>query len=264
LRPSGRSLNTAADRRSGLDDASDSVKPKAIVTTSWDDGHRLDSRLADLLAEYGLPGTFYVSPRDAEFEPGDRLARSQVINLSQGFEIGAHTMTHPRLTRLGKSAAQREIIDSKCYLEDAVGRAVDSFCYPYGLFGSEHVQIVHDAGFRYARTVRRFARSTGSDRLRAPTTVHAYSHLVDIPQAIALGRFNPMTSWDMYAHWDRLAMHLFDGVLERGGVFHLWGHSWEIDRNNEWDALRRVLSYISNRSEVIYLVNGQLPTGDVT
>ena len=264
MRPGGRSLDTAVDGRSRLDDVSDSAKPKAIVTTSWDDGHRLDSRLAGLLAEYELPGTFYVSPRDAEFEPDDRLARSQLIDLSQGFEIGAHTMTHPRLTKLGMVAARREIVDSKFYLEDAVGRGVNSFCYPYGLFGSEHVQIVHDAGFRYARTVRRFARSTGSDQLRAPTTVHAYSHLVDIPQAIARGRFNPMASWDMYAHWDRLAEHLFDEVLAKGGVFHLWGHSWEIDKNNEWDTLRRVFSYISHRSGVTYLVNGQLPSGAVT
>jgi peptidoglycan/xylan/chitin deacetylase (PgdA/CDA1 family) len=188
---------------------------------------------------------------------------SELVKIAQGFEIGAHTMTHPRLTKLANSAAQREIVDSKLYLEDAVGRAVNSFCYPYGLFGSEHVKIVQDAGFRYARTVRRFSRSMGSDQLQAPTTVHAYSHLVDIPQAIAFGRFNPMTSWNMYANWGRLAEHLFDEVLEKGGVFHLWGHSWEISKNNDWDTLRRVFDYISHRSEVTYLVNGQLGSGAV-
>ena len=31
------------------------TSPKAVVTTSWDDRHRLDSRLTELLAEYGAP-----------------------------------------------------------------------------------------------------------------------------------------------------------------------------------------------------------------
>ena len=30
----------------------------AYITTSWDDGHPLDFRVAELLAKYGLPGTF--------------------------------------------------------------------------------------------------------------------------------------------------------------------------------------------------------------
>lgn len=240
--------------------ADGSAKPRVVVTTSWDDGHRLDSRLAEFLAEYQLPGTFYVSPRDAEFDPRDRLDDSEVVCLAQGFEIGAHTLTHPRLTRLDESAAQSEIADSKAYLEDITGRPVNSFCYPYGLFSPEHVQIVHSAGFRYARTVQRFSKGAGADPLQAPTTVHAYSHLIDIPQAIAYSKFNPVTAWDVYSHWDRLAEHLFDEVLTKGGVFHLWGHSWEIDKNKDWSALRRVFDYISHRSGVAYVVNGDLPS----
>lgn len=235
----------------------------AIVTTSWDDGHRLDTRLAELLAGYQLPGTFYVSPRDAEFDPGDRLADSEVASLAEGFEIGAHTLTHPRLTQLDKSAASKEITDSKAYLEDVTGHEVNSFCYPYGLFNSEHVEIVRQAGFRYARTVQRFATGTGAGPLQAPTTVHAYSHRVDVPQAIAHAKFNPAAAWDLYSHWDRMAERLFDEVLLTRGVFHLWGHSWEVDRNKDWAALRRVFDYISGRPDVAYLTNGQLQSAGV-
>ena len=258
MRSDRSSADLAVNSGEHLHDAANSAKPRVVVTTSWDDGHRLDSRLAELLAEYQLPGTFYVSPRDAEFESRDRLADSAVVSLGQDFEIGAHTLTHPRLTTLDEGTAQREITDSKTYLEDITGRPVNSFCYPYGLFSPAHVQLVHNAGFRYARTVERFAKGTGADLLQAPTTVHAYSHRVDLPQAIAYGKFNPVAAWDMYAHWDRLAEHLFDEVLAKGGVFHLWGHSWEIDKNKDWAALRRVFDYISHRSEVTYVVNGDL------
>ncbi len=40
---------------------------KKIVTTSWDDGHKLDLKLAHLLQKYNMPATFYVSPECREF-----------------------------------------------------------------------------------------------------------------------------------------------------------------------------------------------------
>lgn len=36
------------------------VWPATYITTSWDDGHPLDLRVAELLSEYHLQGTFYV------------------------------------------------------------------------------------------------------------------------------------------------------------------------------------------------------------
>lgn len=230
--------------------------PRVIVTTSWDDGHQLDLRLAELLTEFDIPGTFYISPFDAEFLTADRLTDPQVADLAQHFEIGAHTLTHPRLPTLSRQAAGEEIVNSKTYLEDITGSVVSSFCYPGGAYNPEHVQMVREAGFSYARTVERFSRDAGADPFRAPTTVHAYSHLVDIPQAVHYGKLKPAATWGMYSHWERLAERLFDEVLAKGGVFHLWGHSWEVERNNDWPALRRILKYISRRPGVSYVVNG--------
>ena len=159
---------------------------RIIVTTSWDDGHCLDVRLAEILEEHELPGTFYIAPASAEIAPADRLSRSDITAISKKFEIGAHTFTHPRLTSLTEAAARQEIIGSRSYLEDLTGRQMRSFCYPGGVFSPEHVHQVRDAGFTYARTVQRFALDAGSDPLRSPTTVHAYRHLVDITPAFRL------------------------------------------------------------------------------
>ena len=54
-------------------------------------------------------------------------------------------------------------------------------------------------------------------------------------------------------------MRLFDRVLNMGGVFHLWGHSWEISQHNQWAALERVLAYVAHRPGVRYLTNGAIP-----
>ena len=117
---------------------------------------------------------------------------------------------------------------------------------------------MREAGFSYARTVRRFSLDAGSDPLRSPTTVQAYRHLVDAGPALAYARLQPVAAWSLYRHWDRLAMRLFDRVLEAGGVFHLWGHSWEVAQRGWWGDLRRVCEYIAGRPGVRYLDNGAM------
>ena len=91
---------------------------KVIVTTSWDDGHQLDLRLAQLLQDAGLKGTFYISPGNRELPERDRLNSQQVSDLSSAFEIGAHTLTHPRLPKVSLVDARREIAGSKVALEE--------------------------------------------------------------------------------------------------------------------------------------------------
>lgn len=231
-----------------------------IVTTSWDDGHRLDLRLAELLDEFGVTGTFYIAPHSEELAPINRLTAPETATISERFEIGAHTLTHPRLTNLSRTAAWHEIVDSRSYLEDVTGQAISTFCYPKGIYGPEHVQMVREAGFIYARTVRRFALRAATDPLLSPTTVHAYCHQVDVAPVIRYARLNPAKAWLLYRNWDRLAMYLFDEALNDGGVFHLWGHSWEVDENNHWKPLRKLLEYIAHRPDVRYLPNSAIPT----
>ena len=101
---------------------------ECFVTTSWDDGHVLDLRLAKLLKKYQLAGTFYVSPFDREFMLEQRLDVEQIRLLSKDFEIGAHTMTHPLLTTIPDEEAATEIRESKTYLEAIIGKPVTSFC----------------------------------------------------------------------------------------------------------------------------------------
>ena len=74
---------------------------RTFVTTSWDDGHPLDLRVAELLAKSGLTGTFYV-PRSSQ-KPV--MNRSQIRELSNSFEIGAHTLEHVMIDRLSDREA---------------------------------------------------------------------------------------------------------------------------------------------------------------
>ena len=43
------------------------------------------------------------------------------------------------------------------------------------------------------------------------------------------------------ADWVRLGRSLVTCALECGGVFHLWGHSWEVEREGQWQRLEEIL-----------------------
>ena len=229
---------------------------KLVVTTSWDDGHVDDVRLATLLKKYGLQGTFYIAPRDHHIAPQNRLTPEQTRELSQDFEIGAHTMTHPLFSEISDAQVRAEMAESKTYLEKTIGRPVVSFCYPSGNFNTRHEKIVEEEGFILARTVRRFVTQPLETPFALDTTLHTYRHWSDLFPI--LGAVGPFKFLSCYLNWDQLAITLFDRALFTGGVFHLWGHSWEIDAHRDWDRLERVFAHISGHAEVHYKTNAEL------
>ncbi len=89
------------------------------------------------------------------------------------------------------------------------------------------------------------------------TTVQARPHVRDWPKVAVLNGFRPVRS-ARCTDWATLAIALFDRVLATGGVFHLWGHSWEVDRLGQWDRLTRVLDHIAHREGVSYTSNAGL------
>lgn len=218
---------------------------KKIVTTSWDDGHKLDLKLAHLLQKYNVPGTFYVSPANKEFSKEDLLSEQEIQSLSESFEIGGHTLHHPNLAQVPLDFAIDDIKAGKDNLESILGKKLQSFAYPYGAYTEQVQRAVRDLGFTVARTTKRFSIASSSEYSALPTTVHVYTHLSDILQ---LPKYRTL-------QWQKLAMYFFDQTMENGGVFHLWGHSWEVDKNNEWENLEVVLEHISNRKSVEYVNN---------
>ncbi|WP_330455739.1 polysaccharide deacetylase family protein [Streptomyces sp. NBC_00820] len=233
--------------------------PAVVVTTSWDDGHRLDPRLAGLLEKYGVPATFYIAPRNIEFDAADRLPPSGIRELAdRGFEIGGHTLSHRRLPLIPEAEAREEIEAGKAELEDVTGAEVTSFCYPRGEYRPVHVRQAAKARFTLARTVVRGSLGTGP-LMEAATTVNAYAHRVDVPLVLRLAAGNPAKAARMYLNWDELAIHWFELCRRDGGVYHLWGHSWEVDERGDWDRLERVLAHIGGRTDVRYVTNGELP-----
>lgn len=93
-------------------------------------------------------------PHDLGNEVG--LSWDEIREMSNnGITFGAHTVTHPILTKLPLEEARREILDSKKRIEGEVGQAVTAFAYPNGEppdFNNEIQQILKQDGFLCAVT----------------------------------------------------------------------------------------------------------------
>ena len=230
---------------------------KLIFTTSWDDGHVLDLKLAKLLKKYNIAATFYISPNNHEFSKKNLLSDKEIKTLSKDFEIGAHTMTHPHLTKISKSRIDYEIKQSKIYLEQIIDKTVSAFCYPYGDYNYEVESLVKNNGFKLARTTKRYSFSSGNNFFELPTTFHAYNHFTDIRKIVLFGGMNFGKTFS-YKDWDKLAIDLIDFAHNEGENFHLWGHSWELEKYNGWNQLENVFKYVTKRREVVFKTNSEL------
>jgi peptidoglycan-N-acetylglucosamine deacetylase len=236
-----------------------------LITTSWDDGHPSDLRLADLLIEAGLAATFYL-PRCSQRETLNEKATSE---LAKRFEIGAHTLDHLALTTLELSKARQQTADSKSWIEDITGIPCDMFCPPLGKFNASHVEVMKQCGFIGFRTVELGSvrpMVKGSNFVELPTTVQAHPHTNFAYLKNATRRFRLRTIVDTLSlwrerDWQVRAARLLKKAQEQNGIFHLWGHSWEIDENNQWSNLRILLRQMSElvvSGQAVALTNGAL------
>ena len=234
---------------------------KCIVTTSWDDGHKLDIKLANMLQKYKIRGTFYIANKFLDtwgplhpnelFHP---ISENEIVQLSKHFEIGAHTVTHPNLTTIPLAKAEKEIIRSKQILEKMLNKEICGFCYPLGAYNSEIAKIVKKAGYKYARTAKRFQTKV-RDPFLMGTTTHVFPHnWIRNLKILWAGR---PTLRGLH-NWATRTKIMFDRVSRRGGIYHLWGHSWEIEKFKMWDELKGILEYVCNKKGVLYLTNHEV------
>ena len=89
------------------------------------------------------------------YDPLDPVMPAQVVKALAGplVTVGAHSLSHPRLSRLPRHDARREIAGSKAVLEELTGRRVTLFAFPYGDFDAETTRMCEEAGFAHAFSI---------------------------------------------------------------------------------------------------------------
>jgi peptidoglycan/xylan/chitin deacetylase (PgdA/CDA1 family) len=185
---------------------------------------------------------------------------------SGGFEIGAHGVSHNVLTELSPKDRVRELRICKSGLEDTLGEPVQMLCYPKGRFNRGVIRHVKEAGYIGARTTRMLRQGLDFDPFQMPTSLQAYPNLGKmyaknlIKARNIRGLFDYVTQLVCLDSWVSMGKILFDRVLKEGGVWHLFGHSWQIEEMGLWDDLKEILDYVCGRDGVLYVTNADVLT----
>lgn len=131
-----------------------------VFAVTFDDGYRSALRLAaPLLERLGVPATMFAVVSyadagrvgDARREDVEALSWDELRDLAaRGWEIGSHTVSHPRLTGLGPEDLDRELRESKARIEAELGAPCPSLAYPYGDHDDRVVAAAAAAGYEHA------------------------------------------------------------------------------------------------------------------
>jgi len=209
------------------------------VVQCWDDGVNDDIRLTDILRQYGAKASFNLNPgsHGTERQGGmnerwnkviQRLARSELASVYEGFTIANHSMTHPWPSKIPLENWKREVVDARKELQDWFQQPILGFAYPYGDCDEASAAVVREAGHVYARTTQNI---TPCMPPADPMQFHPDCHFL-----------NP-EFWELYEQ----------AKASGCGVFYFWGHSYELCSEQQWKEFDATIARITKDPETVWV-----------
>jgi peptidoglycan/xylan/chitin deacetylase (PgdA/CDA1 family) len=181
-----------------------------LVGLSFDDGYAdIAEHALPALERHGFTATVFVSTgvtdgraRLTWYRDQPPLLDWQSIRELDGasaLSFEAHTVTHPNLLELDDESARREIAESRAELAEQLGRPVQGFCYPAGLFGLRERDLVAQSGFDWATSCEPGANDAATDRFALRRIqVDARDGLIDFRSKLLGGHDRPLPLRGMY------------------------------------------------------------------
>ncbi|WP_196591868.1 polysaccharide deacetylase family protein [Pectinatus frisingensis] len=138
--------------------------PPNPVLITFDDGYEDNYKNAyPILKKYGFTATVFVITSFLNKYP-NYLTWDQCRELKEnGFYIESHTVTHRSLTELTNEQIKDEIVQSKAALDKNLGQNTYYFAYPTGTYNLYIAQMLKDAGYRAAFTIKYGTAETSSN-----------------------------------------------------------------------------------------------------
>lgn len=219
------------------------------VTFSYDDGVLQDVRLAELFYKRGLKATFNMSSE--RLRPRNFTAEEIEENFfAKGHEVAIHGALHRASGSIRAIEGIREVLDNRLELEEKCGRIIRGMAYPdTGITRLNNIssyaeikQYLTELDIAYARTL-----AGDNDEFALPTDFHAW-----MPSAHhtnpALGEYV-----DKF-----LAIDTAVGVYRarrEPRLLYIWGHSYEFDRDENWEMFEAVCDKLAGHDEIWYATN---------
>lgn len=212
-------------------------------TLSYDDGVETDVKLAEILIRHGLCCTFNISGGLFGYQapnwPYKRLEEDQArqLYLRPGFEVASHSLHHPYLTRISLENGVYELVEDRRRLEAFTGGLVTGLALPYCDAREELIGTMPAIGLDYCRY------GSGDGGFQMPK--------------------------DWY-HWQPTCRHKDEKLFAYAEsflraapgagprIFYVWGHSYEFDRDNNWDLMEKFAAYMGSHDHVWYATNMEI------
>ncbi len=142
--------------------------PAHPIVLSFDDGYLSQGQAAGaILHEQGWPGVLNLALHNLDTPGGLSTSRVKTM-IAGGWEVDAHSLTHPDLTTLDAAALRREVAGSRAAIRKRFGVPVNAFCYPAGRYDATVEAAVAAAGYHAATTELPGAARPVGDRYALP------------------------------------------------------------------------------------------------
>jgi len=128
--------------------------PSKPIVLSFDDGYlsQVTNALPVLKAQH-WPGVLNLEFRNLQPVWGIRPPGVRKL-LAAGWELDAHTLTHPDLTTVDAARLREEVAGSRDAIRKKFHVPVNFFCYPAGRYNGTVIAAVQQAGYLGATTTR--------------------------------------------------------------------------------------------------------------
>lgn len=218
-----------------------------MFTLSFDDGVYQDSQLLELMNKYAVKGTFNINTAALEKEKyigkknyDNRLDKKAALELfkDSGQEIALHSYYHEHINGIPAGIILSEALKEREYLEELFKTIVRGMAYPYGGYINATIKALKAAGIVYSRTVTETQHfnippNGGDEWYELTTTCHFASN-------------NALTCADDFV---KAKPFVFPEL------FYVWGHSYELDRNDGYNKMESLLKQVSGHDDVWYATN---------
>lgn len=219
------------------------------LTLSYDDGCKFDPQLIDIANKYGIKVTLNVN--SGMFGKDDwHLSAKQLKELaaSGNHELAVHGAHHIALGKATTAMGIRDILHCREAMEKEFGGIIRGMAYADSGITSYHAGVTYeeirtylkDLGIAYSRSL-----AGDNDKFEIPADFYQW-----IPTA---HHENPK----MMEYLDKfLNEPLADSIAARTPrLFYLWGHSFEFDRNDNWNLFEEFCKTASGHDDVWYATN---------
>ncbi len=130
--------------------------PENPVLITFDDGYEDNYTNAyPILKKYGFKATIFVVTGFLDRHKKGYLSWDQAREMNKnGINIESHTVNHKSMTDLTDDELRSELVDSKKKAENELGHEVSYVAYPTGTYNLHIAQMVKEAGYKAAFTIK--------------------------------------------------------------------------------------------------------------